>query len=105
MSNIKTLVDSIRRDSRSGAKLANNTQRVGLKLLAADGEWIPRYRLTTVPSGTARVRDLRKEAYGGFEVECKSSDDLNRKTSKKTFYYRINTNHVTQSQVQKLFSV
>ena len=103
---IKTsIIDSIRRDSRNGANLANNTQRVGLRLLAANGEWIPRHKLTTVPSGTARVRDLRKEAYGGFDVECATSDELNRKTSKKTYYYRINIDYVTQSQVEKLFSV
>ena len=84
--------------------LKNNTQRAGLRLLTADGEWVPRYRLNRIPSGTARVRDLRKVEFGGFQVECKSSEDLNRKTSKKTFYYRINPNQVTQEQVSVLFS-
>ena len=85
--------------------LKNNTQKVGLRLLNADGQWIPRYRLNRVPSGTSRARDLRKEEFGGFPVECKSSEDLNRKTSKKTFYYRINPNKVTQRQVEKLFAI
>lgn len=85
--------------------LKNNTQRVGLRLLTADGEWIPRSRLTEVPSGTARARDLRKEEFGSFPVECKSSDELKRKSSHRTFYYRINPNKVTQKQVRKLFAI
>ncbi len=86
-------------------KLTNNTQRVGLRLLTADGEWIPRSRITEVPSGTARARDLRKREFGGFQVECKSSEDLKRKTSKKTFYYRINPNKVTRKQIETLFQI
>lgn len=84
-------------------KLTNNTQRVGLRLLAAGGEWISRSRLVKIPSATARIRDLRKEQFGGFQVECKSSEDLKKRASKKTFYYRINTNKVTKKQLDKLF--
>lgn len=84
--------------------LTNNTQRVGLRLLSADGAWIPRSRLTKIPSATARVRDLRKAEFGSFPVECKSSDELNKKVSKKTYYYRINPNKVTQKQISALFS-
>jgi hypothetical protein len=85
--------------------LKNNTQRVGLRLLTADGEWVPRSRLTEIPSGTARARDLRKAEFGSFQVECKSSEDLKRKVSKKTFYYRINPNKVTKQQIEKLFQM
>jgi hypothetical protein len=85
-------------------KLTNNTQKVGLRLLTASGEWIPRSRLN-VPSGTARVRDLRKNEFGAFQVECKSSEDLKRKTSKRTFYYRINPNKVTKKQIETLFPI
>jgi hypothetical protein len=85
-------------------KLRNNTQRVGLRLLTADGEWLPRSSLTKIPSGTARARDLRKDEFGGFPVECKSSEDLKRKSSRRTFYYRINPNKVTRRQIDKLFS-
>lgn len=86
-------------------KLTNNTQRVGLRLLTANGEWIPRSRLTEVPSGTARIRDLRKNEFGGFQVECKSSDDLKRKTSQRTYYYRINPRKVTRKQIAALFQI
>ncbi len=72
-------------------------------MLAAAGEWVPRSQLTKVPSATARVRDLRKEQFGSFQVECKSSDELKKKTSKKTFYYRINASRITKKQLEKLF--
>jgi hypothetical protein len=98
----KTIQTTIQKISEN-TKITNNTQRVGLRLLSAAGEWIPRSRLTKVPSATARIRDLRKAEFGSFPVECKSSDDLSRKTSKKTFYYRINVNKVTQKQIEKLF--
>ena len=84
-------------------KLTNNTQRVGLRLLAAGGEWISRSRLEKIPSATARIRDLRKVQFGSFQVECKSSDDLKKKTSKNTFYYRINASKVTKKQLEQLF--
>lgn len=86
-------------------KLTNNTQKVGLRLLTANGEWIPRSRITEVPSGTARARDLRKREFGAFQVECKSSEDLKRKSSKKTFYYRINPNKITRKQIDTLFQI
>lgn len=84
--------------------LTNNTQRVGLRLLTADGDWIPRSRLARIPSATSRIRDLRKEEFGGFQVECKSSDELNKKASKRTYYYRINPNKVTKKQISTLFN-
>ena len=100
MKTLKTTIKSVQKQS----KITNNTQRVGVRLLSANGEWIPRSRLTRIPSATARVRDLRKAEFGGFRVECKSSDDLAKKTSKRTFYYRINPNKVTQKQIKTLFS-
>lgn len=83
--------------------MTNNTQKVGLRLLSADGEWVSRSQLSRIPSATARVRDLRKDQFGAFQVECRSSDDLKKKTAKKTFYYKINTNRVTKKQLDKLF--
>lgn len=98
----KTIVNkTVRKIQRN--KLTNNTQRVGLRLLVANGQWVPRSRVTDVPSGTARVRDLRKSEFGAFSVECKSSDELSRNTSKRTFYYRINPSNVTKRQLQTLF--
>ena len=84
-------------------KITNNTQRVGAKLLSADGGWLTRGQLNRIPSATARARDLRKKEYGGFKVECKSSTELGRKLSKKTFYYRIDPSNVTTKQINQLF--
>lgn len=99
MKNIQMTIQNIKNNN-----ITNNTQRVGLRLLNAAGGWIPRSRLTNIPSATARVRDLRKEQFGGFQVECKSSEELKKKTSKKTYYYRINPNKVTKKQISMLFS-
>lgn len=84
-------------------KVTNNTQRVAMKLLGADGEWLSRGQLNRIPSATARARDLRKIEYGGFQVECKSSTELGRRISKKTFYYRIDPSKVTTKQISQLF--
>jgi hypothetical protein len=99
MKTLKTTIQAIQKT------ITNNTQRVGMRLLTAEGEWLPRSSLSRVPSATARIRDLRKEEFGGFQVECKSSDDLARKTSKRTFYYRINPNKVTKKQLSILFPI
>jgi hypothetical protein len=99
MKTLKTKIQSIQKKT----KITNNTQRVGARLLSADGEWLPRSRLTRIPSATSRVRDLRKDEFGAFPVECKSSDALEKKTSKRTFYYRINPNKVTTKQIETLF--
>jgi len=90
----------------STKSITNNTQRVGRLLLLANGEWQPRSTFThRVSSAMARIRDLRKDEYGNFQVECKSSDELNRKTSHKTFYYRIRPTTVKPTQVKTLFKV
>ncbi len=83
-------------------KFKNNTQRAGYRLLNANGEWLPRSQLR-IPSATSRIRDLRKEEFGGFAVECRSAEQLSRKASRNTFYYRINPNKVTRKQVEILF--
>jgi hypothetical protein len=99
MKKIKTAIKSIQKKH----KITNNTQRAGIRLLSANGEWLSRSRLTKIPSATSRVRDLRKDEFGGFQVECKSSDELSRKTSKRTYYYRINPSNVTRKQIDILF--
>ena len=87
-------------------QLRNNTQKVLLSLLnptSKDG-WVARTALR-VPSASARVRDLRKAEFGGFQVECISASELGRRTastvtSKQTFY-RLVPNTVTVSAVQR----
>ena len=86
-------------------KLANNVQRVLLSLVTANKDgWVPRTSLR-IPSVGARIRDLRKPEFGGFEVECKSANDLNRngrnaQTRRQTFY-RIVPRSVTVTRLSK----
>ena len=86
--------------------LVNNVQRVFLSLVNADGDgWVPRTALR-VKSASARIRDLRKDEFGGFRVECASANDLNKSgrskvTTRQTFY-RIVPRSVTVSRVGKV---
>jgi len=88
-------------------KLVNNVQKVLLSLVTAptqDG-WVPRTSLR-VPSVGARIRDLRKAEFGGFQVECRSAIELNRvgrngKTTRQTFY-RILPRSVTVSSLSRV---
>ena len=98
----KVIQSKLQQIQAKNRKLTNNTQKVGYRLLSANGEWLPRSRLTDIPSGTSRARDLRKEEFGGFQVECKSSEALKR-PGRKTFYYRINPSKVTKEQIDTLF--
>lgn len=96
----KQVQDVLRRVDRK--QLRNNTQRVLLSLLTTDG-WVPRTVLR-VPNAAARVRDLRKEEFGGFDVQCATPEDLmvegrSDVTDKQTFY-RLDRNSVTLSAVK-----
>lgn len=80
----------------------NNVQRVLHTLLIADGEWVSRTAFR-VPSAAARLRDLRKDEYGAFDVVCSSAFELDRNGSSRTFYYRLNTGNMTLAQVREIF--
>ncbi len=87
-------------------KFTNNTQKVAYRLLQANGEWVSSRELArTVTSVGSRVRDLRKEEFGSFTVECVSAQELNRNAKPGTFYYRIVPSRVTRSQVVTVFRV
>lgn len=87
-------------------KLSSNTQKIALALLKAEGTWLSRNQLERiVPSATARVRDLRQERFGEFEVECEAAPLLNKRGSSKDFYYRINPTTVSVDQVKSVFRV
>lgn len=77
----------------------NNVQRALFTLL--NGEWISRGSVR-VNSATSRIRDLRKAEYGGFEVTCSTSTQLNR-TGTPTTFYRLNTNSLSLAQVRRVF--
>lgn len=87
-------------------KLTSNTQKVAVQLLTAEGDWISRRQLSRrIPSTAARIRDLRKDKFGGFSVECKSAQQLKRNAAKGTFYYRVRPNTVTKKQFNKVFRI
>ena len=86
-------------------KLTNNTQRVLHSLLTAKGGWISRTAFK-VPSAGARLRDLRKNQFGGFVVECVSANNLNKKRKSsvtRPTYYRINPRSVTATSLEQAF--
>lgn len=99
--NVAQVVKSIDR-----RKLRNNTQRALLSLLNAEGEWVARTSIR-VPSVSARLRDLRKPEFGGFDVECVSASELNpgsvsRRNRYQTFY-RLNPRSVTVERLERIF--
>jgi len=88
--------------------LVNNTQRVLVDLLSARTKqgWVARTSIK-VPSAAARIRDLRKDTYGGFRIECAKAEDIDFRGStsqvENQTYYRIVPSSVTSSAVRKAF--
>lgn len=81
--------------------LKTNLQKVLYSLLRANGRWVPRNAFR-VPSATSRLRDLRKESYGEFPVECLVRPDKSENwTKSKPSYYRLK--EVDVSELRRLF--
>lgn len=99
MNNTKQAITGVNR-----RQLSNNTQRVALRLLNANGEWVSRAELSrNVSSAAARVRDLRKGQFGGFSVDCASASSLNKRGDQNSFFYRIQPRSVTKTQIKTIF--
>ncbi len=82
----------------------NNTQRAAYRLLNAGGTWVSRADIErTVTSAAARIRDLRKDEFGSFTVECAAASDLGKRGT--GFFYRIPMSTVRRSQVKTVFRV
>jgi len=97
--NIKTALKNVNRRN-----FTNNTQKVAYRLLNADGSWVSRKDLErSVTSAAARIRDLRKDKFGAFSVECASASSLNRRGDRGTFFYRIRPTSVKKTQIQAIF--
>jgi len=103
MGSIKDLVRKIDRKD-----LKNNVQKVLYSLLLSEG-WLARtsFRL---PNAAARIRDLRKEKYGGFIIDCVDSKGIKKyrrsrasKLTEKQTYYRIDPKSITLDKVRKIF--
>jgi hypothetical protein len=97
---IKTVTGFVTKLNRR--RFTNNTQRVLHTLLASRGEWIPRSTFRT-PSAGSRLRDLRKDRFGGFNVKCRSAASLGLRGGRHSFYYQLPRNNVTISKLQKVF--
>jgi hypothetical protein len=97
--NIKSAIKKI-----NNRNFTNNTQKVAYRLLNADGSWVSRKDLErSVASASARVRDLRKDKFGAFTVDCASAVSLNRRGDRSTFFYRIRPTSVKKMQFQAIF--
>ena len=89
----RQMVSSV--DSR---KLRNNTQRVLVALLRAEGDWIPRSNVR-VANATSRMRELRRPEYGGFDVQVATAAELGRPGGSRRTYYRLNPRTVTAERI------
>ena len=101
---IKSFINKV--DKR---KFHNNLQRVMFSLLKREGGWLARTTLK-VPNVGARLRDLRKDKFGNFNVECKSAKQLkkvkrvhkSKLTAHQTFY-RLDLGSVSEDKLNRLF--
>lgn len=93
---VRNLLDKINRRS------LNNTQRVLLRLLNADGEWVSRTAIR-IPSVGSRIRDLRKAEFGAFSVRCATASELQRRAGGKATFYALDPRSVTGTRVRQAF--
>jgi len=94
---VKTVLNQINRHSM------NNTQRVLMHLLNAEGEWVSRKSIR-VPSVGSRLRDLRKAEFGSFDVRCATAQELSkRSTNARSTFYAIEPRSITGDSVRQAF--
>lgn len=85
--------------------LRNNTQRVLFAMLRSEQEWISRTSFR-VPSASSRLRDLRKEEFGSFDLKCARPRDLNRPVTarnRRSTFYKLNPRSVTRERILTVF--
>jgi hypothetical protein len=92
---IKKIIDSV------SQKDLNNTQRVLVRMISAEGEWVSRDTLK-IPSASSRLRDLRTSQFGSFKIACATGKELGKKNTRGTFY-SLDPKTVTVSRVSKAF--
>jgi hypothetical protein len=73
----------------------NNVQRVLFQLLVQDGEGWVSSRSFRVKSADSRLRDLRKPAYGAFNVICKREEETTK--------YRVAVRDLTVAKLRQVF--
>ena len=93
---VKTVLGQINRKSM------NNTQRVLMQLLNAEGEWVSRTSIR-VPSVGSRLRDLRKAEFGSFDIRCATAQELSKRANVRATFYSIEPRTVTGTSVRQAF--
>ena len=83
-------------------RFSNNTQRVLHTLITAKGEWIPRSAFRVASAGS-RLRDLRKDGFGGFDIQCRSAASLGLAGGRHTFYYRLPLKDLSVNKLESIF--
>lgn len=105
---VRQLVEQVDR-----RKLRNNTQRVLFALLTSNEEWLSRSSFR-IPSVSARLRDLRKDEFGAFDLQVRTVEELNASSARegraavkvrnpRSTFYRLNPRTITLSRVSKVF--
>jgi hypothetical protein len=63
-----------------------------------------------VPNVGSRLRDLRKESFGAFKIECVSADTLKKRkrvwgsrVTKKQTFYRLDLTSVDENKLKDFF--
>lgn len=103
----KTIIKILNEVDRS---TLTNTQKALIRLLKAEGEWVARTSMQ-IPSVTSRLRDLRKENYGGFAVQYSPAQKLGRPRASRSHhnnivtYYRLDLRHTRIAQIQKILGI
>ena len=92
---------------RVDRRKCNNRQKVLLSLLLRDEMWIPRTTIR-IPNVGSRLRDLRKDEFGRFGIECATARNLfgtgNYRPSEVTpqpTYYRIRPETITLDALKR----
>ena len=92
---VRTVLGQVNRKS------LNNTQRVLMQLLNAEGEWVSRAAIR-VPSVGSRLRDLRKAEFGSFQIRCATAQELGkRSTNTRATFYSIEPRSITRESVRQ----
>ena len=97
---IKNFVNGLNRRN-----FTNNTQRVLYALLQglekADDGWV-NLASTRIGSAPSRARDLRKERFGPFTVECSTTKSIGR-NNKANYMYRLASKGLTITKLRRVF--
>jgi len=81
-------------------RLANALQKVLWIML--DGEWhsLDELRRRVSSSADSRLRDLRKQKFGAFEIQAARAPQINMTGDNGTYYYRISSDEYIKQRIE-----